>query len=86
MKLNHNFIVHNTGDETLLVPTAEAPFHGLIQGNKTLEFILNCLQEDTTEEEIIGAISAEFRGNADEIREDVEKTVSELRRIGALDE
>ena len=49
MKLNHNFIVHNTGDETLLVPTAEAPFHGLIQGNKTLEFILNCLQEDTTE-------------------------------------
>lgn len=85
MKLNHNFIVHNTGDETLLVPTAEAPFHGLIQGNKTLEFILNCLQEDTTEE-IISAISAEFRGNADEIREDVEKTVSELRRIGALDE
>lgn len=85
MKLNHNFIVHNTGDETLLVPTAEAPFHGLIQRNKTLEFILNCLQEDTTEE-IISAISAEFRGNADEIREDVEKTVSELRRIGALDE
>ena len=46
MKLNPDFVVHNTGEETLLVPTARAPFHGLVQGNKTLDVILGCLQTE----------------------------------------
>ena len=48
MKLNPNFVIHNIDRETLLVPTAEAPFHGLVQGNPTVVFILNHLRQDTT--------------------------------------
>ena len=86
MKINQNFVIYNTGGETLLVPTAEAPFHRLMQGNETLDFILNFLKNDVTEEEIISALAAEYEGNIADMREDVFKTLSELRRIGAIDE
>lgn len=86
MKLNPNFVIHNTGQETLLVPTADAPFHGLVQGNETIDFILNYLQNDVTEEEIVSALAAEYNGNIEDMREDVAKALSELRKIGALDE
>ena len=52
MKLNENFIRHQVDGETLIVPTGSADFHGLIQGNKTLSAITECLTQDTTEEQI----------------------------------
>ncbi|WP_316630568.1 PqqD family protein [uncultured Ruminococcus sp.] len=86
MKLNPNFLLHNIGEETLLVPTAGAPFHGLLQGNETIGFILKQLEEETTEEEIVSALADEYKGNIGDMREDVSKTLFELRRIGAIDE
>ena len=84
MKLNPAFVVHNTGDETLLVPTAATPFHGLVQGNKTLDVILGCLQTETTEEAIVASLAARFRGDPDDMREDVAAALEQLRKIGAL--
>ena len=52
MKLNSNFIKHTIDDQTVVVPTAGADFHGLVQGNKSVEVILECLENDTTEEAI----------------------------------
>ena len=79
-------MVHNTGEETLLVPTARAPFHGLVQGNKTLDVILGCLQTETTEEAIVAELAARFHGDADDMREDVAAALAHLRKIGALEE
>lgn len=86
MKLNPNFVVHNTGKETLLVPTAKVPFHGLVQGNPTVEFILNCLSKDTTEEEIVSAMSKEYQGELSDMSEDVASVIAQLKEIGAIDE
>lgn len=86
MKLNENFIVHNIGDETLLVPTGAAAFHGLAQGNRTVDVILNCLLTDTTEEAIVRALSERFDGDVALMREDVAQVLDQLRGIGALDE
>ena len=61
--LKNEFIVHNIGDETLLVPTAEANFHGLVQGNKTVGVILECLKHDTTEQEIVDTLCERFEGD-----------------------
>ena len=85
MKLNPAFVVHNTGEETLLIPTAAAQFHGLVEGNKTLDVILGCLQTDTTEEAIVAALAARFHGSADDMREDVASALEQLRKIGALE-
>ena len=47
MKLKKEFITHETGTETLLVPTGSAAFAGLVKGNKTLGAILSLLREET---------------------------------------
>ena len=86
MKLNDNFLIHQMGGETMLVPTAAAPFHGLGEGNETVGVILNCLTKNTTEAEIVEALAAKFDGSREEMAEDVRMVVSKLRAIGAIDD
>ena len=86
MKLNDNFVIHTISDETMLIPTAAAPFHGLGEGNETVGAILNCLTNDTTEEEIVNVLDAEFAGSREDMAEDVRSVIEKLRSIGAIDE
>lgn len=86
MKLNENFVIHTIGDETMLIPTAAASFHGLEEGNRTVGFILNRLTRETTEEEITDALAAEFIGDREEMAQDVRAIIEKLRAIGAIDE
>ena len=86
MKLKKEFIPHETGSESLLIPAGGAGFSGLVKGNKTLGVILELLKEDTTEENIIAAMKQRFDAPEDTIAVDVKKALSELRKIGAIDE
>ena len=86
MKLKKEFITHDTGKESLLVPIGSADFSGLVRGNKTLGAILALLKEDTTEEAIVAAMKERFDAPEDVIARDVKKALAELRKIGALDE
>ncbi len=86
MKLRKEFITHNTDSESLLVPTGAAGFSGLVKGNKTLGVILDLLKDDTTEADIVAAMKARFNAPEDIITRDVNKAISELRKIGAIDE
>ena len=86
MKLSNDFILHNLEGETLLVPTGAAAFNGLVQGNKTVEVILECLMNDTTEDEIVAALAKRFDGSVDDMRYDVCDVIAQLRGIGAIDD
>ena len=86
MKLKKEFIPHETGNESLLIPAGGAGFSGLVKGNKTLGAILALLKEDTTEETVIRAMQERFDAPADVIAADVKKALTELQKIGALDE
>ena len=86
MKMNHHFLTHELSGETLIVPTAGADFHGLIQGNKTLAVIADCLKQDTTEEEIVDTLCARFDGDREVIKADVAEAVKKLKEIGAIDD
>ena len=86
MKLSQNFIVHNTDSESLLVPTGDASFSGIVRGNETLGAILKALQTETDEASIVEAICRDYDAPADKVKVDVEKALAELRKIGALDE
>lgn len=85
MKLNPDFLSHSLDGEAVLVPTAQAEFHGLVQGNRTLAVILECLQNDVTEEDIVDALAARFRGDRALMRADVREAIEKLRGIGAVD-
>ena len=86
MKLNDNFIRHDVDGETLIVPTGSADFHGLIQGNKTLSAIAECLTQDTTEDQIVDALCERFDGSREEIQADVHEAIKRLKAIGAIDD
>ena len=86
MKLKRDFIIHDTESETLLVPAGNADFSGLVKGNRTFKAILEFLREGGTEEELVGRMSARFDASEELIRRDVERALSELRKIGAIEE
>lgn len=86
MKLNDCFIQHQFDGQTVIIPTAAAEFHGLIQGNQTLAVITQCLMHDTTEEEIVNALCARYNGDRADMETDVAEAVRRLKEIGAIDE
>lgn len=86
MKLKREFITHESGGESLLVPTDKAGFAGLVKGNKTLGAILELLKQDITEEEIVASMKRLFEAPEGAVERDVRKALDALRGIGALDE
>ena len=86
MKLNKEFLLLNTSNESILVPTGSAGFSGVVRGNKTLGAVLELLQADTTETELVAAMKARFDAPAGAVEADVAKALAELREIGAIDE
>ena len=86
MKLKKKFVVYQSGGESMLIPAAGAGFAGLVKGNKTLGAVLELLKQDVSEEEIVAAMFARFDAPEEVIAADVKKVLSELRKIGALDE
>ena len=86
MKLKPDFISQDIDGVRFLVPVGAESFHGLVRGNKTTAFIVDCLKEETTEEAIIDAMCAKFAAPREQIGSDVAKVIETLRSIGALAE
>lgn len=86
MKLKKEFLLRNTGAESILVPTGSAAFSGIVRGNKTLGIILELLKEETTEAEIVVALKRDFNAPEGVIEQDVADILAGLRDIGAIDE
>lgn len=86
MKLNPEFVSQQIGDSTILVPIGEAgqQFHGIVQLNSTAAFIVNCLKQDTNEEQIKAALAAEYEGTDEEFTSSIRDILNKLRSCGAL--
>ncbi|MBR6717112.1 MAG: PqqD family protein [Oscillospiraceae bacterium] len=86
MKLNSGFISHSDGEDHLLVSTGATAFSGLVRSNQTAAFIIFCLETETTEDEIVEKMLAQYDAPRDIIARDVKKIVEQLRGIGAIDD
>ena len=86
MKLNKDFMLHNTGDDSVLVPVGGSAFSGVVRGNKTVGAMLELLKEGTTEDAMVDALKSRFNAPDGAIEEDVKRILSELREIGAIDD
>ena len=85
MKLKREYVAHDAGAESVLVPTGDAGWAGVVRGNRTLGVILSLLHEDTTEEAVVAAMRERFDAPEGAIERDVAHAIEELRKIGALD-
>ena len=86
MKLKDSFITQDVDDIQFLVPLGQESFRGLVRSNETAAFIVNRLKKNTTAEEIVDAMCAEYDAPRDVIEADVAKILEKLRGIGALEE
>ena len=85
MKINSGFIAHNDGEDKLLVSTGATKFSGLVRSNPTAGFIIECLEQDTTEDEIVEKMQQKWEVSDEIARRDVRKIIEQLRGIGAID-
>lgn len=85
MKLNKNFLVHTTGNDTVVVPTGDAGFSGVVKGNETLGAILDLMKKDTTEQNIIESMLKVYDVPREIIEKDVRTAINRLKEIGAID-
>ena len=86
MRLKSDFITQDIDDTQFLVPVGAEAFSGIVRSNKTAALIVDLLKEDTTEEEIIDALYAEYDAPRETIVADVKSVLDTLRSIRALDE
>lgn len=86
MKLKDGFITHDSDGEQIMVAVGDAAdkFHGLVRSNKTAAFIIDCLKQENTEDQIVDAILAKFDASRDVVTKDVRKIITDLRKIGAI--
>ncbi len=85
MKLRKEFVVHRSGKDTMLVATGKAKFSGIVKGNNMLGNILKLLENDTTEKQITEKLRAAYDAPEGKIEQDVHNVLSELNKIGALE-
>lgn len=86
MKLKDTFVTHQFDDTYVIVNTEKSPFNGIINGNQTVAFIVECLKEETTTEQIIEKMLEKYDAPVDVITNDVNKIIGKLKGIGAIDE
>ena len=85
MKLNSGFITHDDGEQKLLVSTGATKFSGLVRTNPTAGFIIECLEHETTEDEIVAEMQKKWDVSDEIARRDVQMIVKQLKDIGAID-
>lgn len=86
MKLKDGFVTHEMGGEQVMVATGSTNFSGIVRSNPTAAYIVDCLKQETTKDEIVEKMLAKYDASAEVITADVDKILAKLRSIGALDE
>ena len=86
MRVSKEFILRQIADEYMLVPIGQAAtrFNGLISMNEIGHFIFSALAEDTTEEQILDQIIAEYEVDRATAAQDLRDFLQQLRQLGAL--
>jgi hypothetical protein len=86
MKLKNGYVTHDMGSEQIMVATGDASFPGLVRSNPTAAFIVDCLKQETTKEQIVQAMLDKYEVTEAVAAADVDKILNTLRSISALDE
>ena len=87
MKIVQNFQIVDLGGEIVMVPTGQAGerFHGIVRLNETAAFIVNCLKKETTPDQIVDDLLAEYDVERSDAARHVNALLVRLDEIGAVE-
>ena len=88
MKLNNDFLIHNTGNGEMLIPVGEETkrFHGVVKLNDTGSEIVHLLEnDDLTMEQLLNHFYESYPDEDKEvIAQSVKDFINKLREINAI--
>ena len=86
MRLKDDFILHNTGEDFVIIATGEATknFNGIIKLNNMGGEIVSFLSNDISEEDIVKAIVEKYEVDYDTAKEDIKNILYSLRKAGVI--
>ena len=85
MKLKKEFVTHTSDGQQLMI-SAGGSFNGMVRSNSTAAAIIDLLKSETTRENIILSMLEIYDVERDVLEADVDKVLSTLSEIGAIDE
>ena len=88
MKLRNGFITYNSGSEQIMVAAGAASdvFRGMVRSNSTAAFIIDCLKDEISRDELADQLCSRYEAPREIIERDLDNVIASLRKIGALDE
>ncbi len=86
MRLKKGILVQMIGGTQMMVSVDPKIFSGIVRSNETAAFIVDHLKKETTEEQLVDALCAEYKVDRAEAAEDVARLVQQFREIGVLEE
>ena len=87
MKLNDNFLIHQTESGEILIPVGEETkrFHGVVKLNSTGSEIVHLIENnDLSLEEILDHFYNEYPEEKERIKEGVISFINKLKEINAI--
>ena len=88
MRLNNDFLIHDTGNGEMLIPVGEETkkFHGVVKLNATGSEIVHLLEnDDLTLEQLLNHFYEEYPEEDKEvIKQSVTDFINKLREINAI--
>lgn len=86
MKINGTFTVREVAGEILAIPvgTTALELNGMIILNPVSKVIWECLERETSNSEILTAVTEQFEVEPQEAQEDIGSFLGELRKLNLL--
>lgn len=86
MKLKKGFYTQTIEDGQVLVPVdpQESNFRGIVRSNETAAFVVDCLKEETTRDEILQKLKDTYEGDEEKMASDLDEVLYKLQDIGAI--
>lgn len=85
MKLKGKFETDVIDDDIILVSMDNATLQGFLRANKTAAFIIRCIEQDSSENEIVRKIVEEFHTTEDKARLGLSIVIEKLKIHGLID-
>ena len=86
MNLKKEFITYPVDQNVIMVGTGDTSFKGVVKANTTAAFVLECLKNEISEEELVEKMLEKYDADREIITRDIHSIVEKLRSVGALQE
>lgn len=86
MKIKNGFMLKKVGGQNVVVALGEASrsFNGIIRLNDTGVFLWQKLQQETSEEQLLAALTAEYDIGEEQAKSDIAEFIAALRKATLL--